>query len=249
MNIALITAKGSQTHLKDKNLKLIAGKPSVAYSIEAAISSTSIDKVFLSTESQGIADVGRKFGAKVIERPESLAQHDTNHGDVILHAHQQIKRQVGAYTNLVVLLGNTVMTRPQDISKCLDLLSSDDAATSCMTVWEAQDDHPLRAMVESPDGYLQSYLPNESPDTNRQSYPKVFFYDQGPWVVRARTLEFFSSGRFEDEARGPGPWWWMGERTLLARRDWVTGRDTHGELDLSIAEWWLKYHSEDHSLY
>src|SRR5690625_6013697 len=91
-----------------------------------------------------------------------------------------------------------------------------------MTVWKAQDDHPLRAMIINEEGYLESFLKTETPDTNRQSYQDVYFYDQGPWTVRMSTIL-----RSEQTKEGPGPWWWMGKNCKAIERIWATGRDTH----------------------
>jgi len=179
-------------------------------------------------------------GARVIERPETLSQPLTNHGDVILHGFEEIRKK-GDFDTMTVLLGNTVMTRGSDIRATVDALRNDAEATSAMTVWVAQDDHPYRALSIGKSGYLETFVPLEDKvDTNRQSYPEVLFYDQGPWTTRYSTLD--SSKSFPN---GPGPWWWMGSRSLAIRRAWLTGRDTHTQLDLDAQEWWLSgKHSE-----
>jgi N-acylneuraminate cytidylyltransferase len=101
-----------------------------------------------------------------------------------------------------------------------------------MTVWEAADDHPLRAL-EIHDGILRPYGGVERRvSTERQSYAKAYYYDQGVWAFRKQCV------RSQD---GPNPWWWMGKRSAPIVREWVTGRDIHGRLDVAIAEWWLEF--------
>lgn len=65
MNIAIITARGGSKRIPYKNIKEFCGKPILAYSIEAAIQSRQFDEVMVSTDDMKIADIARKFGAKV----------------------------------------------------------------------------------------------------------------------------------------------------------------------------------------
>lgn len=64
-NIAIIPARSGSKGLKDKNIKLLNGKPLLAYSIEEAIKSKCFDTVFVSTDSKKYADIAKKYGAEV----------------------------------------------------------------------------------------------------------------------------------------------------------------------------------------
>ncbi|WP_368658039.1 hypothetical protein AB3Z07_24530 [Metabacillus halosaccharovorans] len=236
MNIAIITAKGGNQTLENKNIKEICGKPSLYYQISAAQESASIDEVFVSTEDPLIREVSERYGAKIIERPNDLSQPLSNHGDVIVHGAKAAEKLLGKeITTVTILLGNTVMTTAEDIDNAVNKTLSDDTIDSSMTVWKAQDDHPYRALLIGEDGYLKPFLDRKNTDTNRQSYPDVYFYDQGPWTVRMTSLL-----RSVETHEGPGPWWWMGKNCVPIERLWVTGRDTHTQYDIDIQEWWLK---------
>lgn len=236
MHIALLTAKGNNQTIENKNIKEIGGKPCMVWSILAARESDYIDEIFVTTEDEKIKKVAREYGAKIIDRPDNLSQPLSNHGDVILHGAKQILNLVSEEVETVtILLGNTVMTQAHDIDNAIKAVISDEDVDSCMTVWKAQDDHPMRALVVNEDGYLQSYLDIDTPDTNRQSYQEVFFYDQGPWTVRMKSLL-----RSKKTKEGPGPWWWMGKNCKSIERLWATGRDTHTNFDVELAEWWLQ---------
>ncbi len=236
-HFVLMTAKGGNTTLKDKNLILINGLPSMQWGIDASKKCPLIDSVFLSTEDSKIASLGSSLECKILHRPEELAQKDSNHGDVIIHCVKKMISDFGVQNQdtVTILLGNTVMVTEFDIERCIEALKSNPKADSVMTVWKAQDDHPYRAMGKSDEGYLKSFNTNLAPDTNRQSYPDVYFYDQGPWTVRVSTLL-----RCEITREGPGAWWWMGKRSMPLERLWVTGRDTHSQFDVDISEWWLQ---------
>lgn len=64
-NLALIPARSGSKEIKDKNIRLLNGKPLLAYTIEAAYTSGMFEEIFLSTDSEEYARIGRKFGASV----------------------------------------------------------------------------------------------------------------------------------------------------------------------------------------
>ena len=235
-NIALITAKGSNSTLKNKNLIEIEGKTFLGWQLAAAKEAKYIDEIFVSTECPLIKEEALKYGAKIIDRPKDLAQAMTNHGDAIKHGAIESEKMLGEEINIItILLGNTAYNRGEDIDKTIEVLNKNEEATSCMTVWQAQDDHPYRAITINEKGYLKGSLKLNSTDTNRQSYPDVYFYDQGPWSVRYKAL--MSSKRGET---GPACWWWMGNNCIPLVRPWVTGKDVHTQFDVEMTKGWLK---------
>lgn len=230
MNAAIITARAGSKSIADKNVHPVNGTPLVAYPARAALGAERVDRVFVSTDGESIAGVCADLGVEVIARPDALAGDTINHGDVIRHAVEWVHERHPALENVVLLLGNTVMVDAALIDECLANLASDVGIDSVMTVWEAADDHPLRAL-EIVDGLVRPYGdPNRKVSTERQSYPKAYYYDQGVWAFRWKCV------RHRD---GPNPWWWMGRRCRPVVRTWVTGRDIHTGFDVEIAEWWL----------
>ena len=67
--LAIIPARGNSKGIPRKNVRLLCGKPLIAYTIGAALSSKLIDRVVVSTKDEGIAEVSKKYGAEVIRRP------------------------------------------------------------------------------------------------------------------------------------------------------------------------------------
>ena len=87
MNIAIIPARAGSKRIPGKNIKLFAGKPMIAHSIEAACSAASIDRVIVSTDSHEIAGIAREYGADVpFMRPAHLSADDTPTMPVVAHA-------------------------------------------------------------------------------------------------------------------------------------------------------------------
>ena len=75
--LAIIPARGGSKGIKRKNVKLLKGKPLVAYSIEAGLSSKYVTRTVVSTEDSEIKEVSLNFGAEVVDRPNELAQDKT----------------------------------------------------------------------------------------------------------------------------------------------------------------------------
>lgn len=232
MNIAIITARAGSKSIVNKNVYEVEGKPLIYYPIKASLDAKKIDKVYISTDGEAIANAGRKYGAEIIDRPDELGGDSINHGDVIKHAVEYVDAKEENVENIVLLLGNTVMVDGKIIDHCLQILDDKPEMDSCMTVWEAQDDHPLRAMSINGEGILEAYGDKDRKvSTERQSYPPAYYYDQGVWAFRKQTVQ---------SKEGVNPWWWMGKKSYPVIRTWVTGRDIHTHFDLGISEWWLK---------
>ena len=233
--VAIITAKGNNESIPNKNLLLVRGQPLVTYPITAAKSATAVDAVYVSTDCPRIAELARGAACKVIERPKHLCTQDSDHGDTILHALGCVCRDVSDVGCVVVLLGNTVMVNASLIDTSVTILESCQEYDSVMSVWQAQDDHPFRALRLDENNALRSFSDARA-GTSRQGYPPAYYYDQGVWTFRTEVAY---------RREGPDPWWWMGSRVFLVVRNWVTGRDIHSELDVQAAEWWLNGQHKD----
>ena len=231
MNVAIITAREGSKSIINKNVFPLLGRPLVAYPIQAALDAELVRKVYISTDGEAIAEVGRGLGCEIIWRPEELCGDQINHGEVIKHAVEWVDDTEAGLENVVLLLGNTVMVDGEIIDQALRILDKDEELDSAMTVWEAADDHPLRSL-EIKDGLLRPYGDQDRQvSTERQSYPKACYYDQGVWAFRKDCVY---------RRDGPNPWWWMGEKCFPIIRNWVTGRDIHTLLDVKVAEMWLE---------
>lgn len=84
--LGLIPARGGSKGVPNKNIRDICGKPLIAWTIERALESEMLDRVVVSTDSSGIAEVAEKYGAEIIMRPQELATDTASTQDVMLHA-------------------------------------------------------------------------------------------------------------------------------------------------------------------
>lgn len=116
-----------------KNVLPVAGKPLIAWTIEAGRASKYIDRLILSTDDPEIAETGRTWGVEVpFTRPAALARDDTPTMDVIRHALQMLP----GYELIVVLQPTSPLRLPEDIDGCLEEMLRRGAQT-CASVTES----------------------------------------------------------------------------------------------------------------
>jgi CMP-N,N'-diacetyllegionaminic acid synthase len=104
---AIIPARGGSKRIPQKNLTLLAGRPLVVHTIEAARKSGLVDSVYVSTDDQTIAAVAREAGAEVIRRPAAMAADDSPSEMALLHAVQTIEIVRREKTDVLVMLQPT----------------------------------------------------------------------------------------------------------------------------------------------
>lgn len=108
MNIAIIPARGGSKRLPGKNIRTLAGKPLIAWTIEAALKSEIYDHVFVNTDCKVIADTALQAGAEVpFLRPEYLSGDEATTDDVVAHFVKWYEKEFSAVVNTVSILQPT----------------------------------------------------------------------------------------------------------------------------------------------
>lgn len=119
--IAIIPARGGSKGVKGKNIREICGKPLIAYTIEAARKAKGIERVIVSTDSEEIATVAKKYGAEVpFFRPKELAQDDSLAKDVYIHAIEYLQKK-SEISKFMVLLPTAPLRNEKHIEEALTL--------------------------------------------------------------------------------------------------------------------------------
>jgi CMP-N,N'-diacetyllegionaminic acid synthase len=169
----VIPARGGSKGLPRKNIKLLAGKPLIAYTIGQALQSHYIDRTIISTDDPEIADVSRQYGAEVpFMRPDNLAGDHASTIDVLLHAIHWLEEQEKYDFDILVLLHATTPLRSiDDINSCINLLV-EAKADNVFSVAEAHR-NPYFNMVEADERGIAT-LVKKGKFTTRQSAPKVY---------------------------------------------------------------------------
>ena len=185
---ALIPARGGSKGVPRKNVKLIAGKPLIVWTIEAALRSSLLDAVVVSTDDPEIAEVARRSGAQVpFMRPTELAQDQTPGVEPVLHAIDQLPQ----YHSVLLLQPTSPLRTTEDIDACLRMAIKHHAP-SVVSVSEP-DTHPYWT-YRLVDGRTLERLVAATPVTRRQDLPAVvaingaLYFADANWLRRNGSL-------------------------------------------------------------
>jgi N-acylneuraminate cytidylyltransferase len=128
-NLVIIPARSGSKGIEGKNIKSIAGKPLIVWSIESALSALHVDRVIVSTDSYEIAAIAKKFGAETpFLRPESLADDLATTESAMLHALSWLESNEQYVPDNVILLQATSPVRADDaIDKAIESFISSEA--------------------------------------------------------------------------------------------------------------------------
>ena len=129
-NICIIPARGGSKRIPKKNIKPFCGKPLIAYSIETALKSELFDKVLVSTDSEEIAEVAKKYGAEVQIRPKELADDFTGSGAVVSYVVKTLEEQGEVYDYICTIYATAPFLQTEYLKKGFDLLANSDACAS-----------------------------------------------------------------------------------------------------------------------
>ncbi|WP_406700185.1 acylneuraminate cytidylyltransferase [Singulisphaera sp. Ch08] len=126
--LAIIPARGGSKGIPRKNIRPIAGKPLLAYTIEHARRTPDITRIVVSTDDGEIGAVAEDWGAEVIKRPPELSGDEASSESALLHALDQLRRVEGYDPGLVVFLQATSpLRRPDDIQSAITTFMAEEA--------------------------------------------------------------------------------------------------------------------------
>ena len=218
MTLALIPARGGSKGIPRKNIRDIAGKPLIAWTIEAALAAKGIAQVVVSTDDEEIAEIARAWGAQVpFLRPAELATDEAPGIAPVLHAVEQLPQ----HEALVLLQPTSPLRSVADIEAVLALGASADFVVSVT----AASENPAWMYTLGPAGRLERYAALDDV-TRRQDGPAIkvlngaIYYCKTEALLRERRL--------------------VGEGTLGYEMPPRRSVDIDGLLDMKLAELLLR---------
>ncbi len=191
--VAIIPARGGSRSIPMKNLKLLCGKPLIAWSILSAKESKLIDRVIVSTDSAEIAEVAKKYGAEVpFLRPQELATDTLGIEPVLKHAYEWLKENENYNADALVLLMPTSPTRQTFHIDDAIKIFQDTKADSVVAVNETPANHtPFWTLTRQKDGRVTLFgdIPLKKILTRRQDFPqKCYARNDLVYVLKPENL-------------------------------------------------------------
>ncbi len=126
--IAIITARGGSKRIPKKNIKDFCGKPIIAYSIEAAISSELFDEVMVSTDSEEIAEIAKKYGASVpFMRSAETSNDYATTNDVLMEVFNEYEKRGQEFDIAVCIYPTAPFVTADKLKRAIDMVEKDGA--------------------------------------------------------------------------------------------------------------------------
>jgi len=188
MRLAIIPARGGSKRIPRKNIRDFCGKPIIAWSIEAALSSDIFDKVIVSTDDEEIAKVAVHWGAEVpFMRPDSISGDNVGTAPVVRHAIEWFALKDKLFEHVCCIYAAAPFIRKEGLLRGLSLLEENGGFSVPVTSYP----HPVqRALRVTEDGWLEMIQP-EFVETRSQDLEETF-HDVGQFYWG--TYESWMSG-------------------------------------------------------
>lgn len=186
-NLAIITARSGSKVVRDKNIRLLCGKPLIAYTINAAYNSGIFDEIYVSTDSEKYAQIAREYGAKVpFLRSSQNAGDRASSWDTVKEALEKYK-EIGRRFDAIALLQPTSPLRTaEDIINCYQLFQEKDAH-SVISVCEAEHS-PLLYNKLDESLSMKNFLPWDCYQKPRQDLPKYYRINGAIYFIKTKQI-------------------------------------------------------------
>lgn len=182
-NIAIIPARSGSKGLKDKNIKLLNGKPLIAYTIEAAIKSNIFDEVFVSTDSEKYAEIARNYGANVpFNRSTELSTDTASSWAVVSEVLHKYTEKGQEFDSFALLQPTSPLRKAEDIINAYNMLL-DKQANAIVSVTETEHS-PLWCGKLPEDRSLVGFFKNKEANQQRQKLDSYYRINGAIYLVK-----------------------------------------------------------------
>ena len=200
--LGIVTARGGSKGVPRKNVRLLAGKPLLQYTAEAARAAKLLTKTILTTDDKEIAEVGRQCGLEVpFLRPPELARDDTPTLPVLQHAVRFFEDRGEFFDAICLLQPTNPMRQSSDIDACVALLEKT-GVDSVVTVLPVPAEYnPHWVYFRNDDGTFRLSTGEKTPIPRRQLLPPAFHREGSVYVMR-RAVLMLKNSLFGDTLAG-----------------------------------------------
>jgi CMP-N-acetylneuraminic acid synthetase len=200
--LGIIPARGGSKGVPRKNIKLLCGKPLLAYTADSALMAKRLSRVILSTEDPEIAAVGEALGLEVpFMRPAALAQDDTPTLPVVVHAVETLEQMGETFDAVCLLQPTNPLRRPEDIDGCIDLLARTEADSVFTVLRVPETYNPKWVYWQDSAGRMVLSTGDREPVSRRQDLPAAFHREGSVYVTRREALRSYGN-LYGGDARG-----------------------------------------------
>jgi len=180
--LGIIPARGGSKGIPRKNIRPLAGKPLIGWTIESALNSKVCEPLLVSTDDPEIAAVARQFGADTpFLRPPSLSSDTATSLSVVEHAIDWLNETgLESFSHVLLLQPTSPFRTAEDIQNAVTIAKKTGAAV--VSVCEPQQ-HPYLFKIIREDGTLDNLMPESAQCSRRQDYPPVYALNGAIYII------------------------------------------------------------------
>jgi CMP-N-acetylneuraminic acid synthetase len=180
--LAVIPARGGSKRLPKKNVLPLAGKPLIAWSIEAAKKSKYIDEIVVTSDDKTILSLSEQYSTKTINRPDELAGDTTSSIDVIKHA----LKKFSDYDYIILLQPTSPLRTAKHIDEAIELLVQKNA-DAIISVCETEHS-PLWSNTLDDDKDMSGFLDQKLLNLRSQDLKKYYRLNGAIYIIEREKL-------------------------------------------------------------
>ena len=186
--LSIILARGGSKGIKDKNIKKLGKLPLIAWTIKEALKSKKNLTVYLSTDSKKIANIGKRYGAKIpFIRPKKFAKDTSSSVDAIEHAVNFLKKKQLNFDYVLLLEPTSPLRTYQDIDRAINKITSKNY-DSLVSVSKLEAFHPSFLYKQNSKGYLSPFRKSGKKYIRRQDLETMYFLEGSIYISKVTTL-------------------------------------------------------------
>lgn len=192
--LGLIPARGGSKGVPRKNIKLLNGKPLLAYTAESALNSKFLSKIVLSTEDAEIAEVGKSLGLEVpCLRPAELAADTTPTFSVLIHIVDYLKKLGERFDSICLLQPTNPLRRTEDIDNCIEMMEKSGADSVISVLKVPHEYNPKWVYWQNESGEMVLSTGDSEPISRRQDLPTAFHRDGSIYLTKTDVLQNYGN--------------------------------------------------------
>jgi CMP-N,N'-diacetyllegionaminic acid synthase len=187
--LGIVPARAGSKGIPGKNVRPLGGKPLLVHTAEAALAARRLTRVVLTTDDEGIAEIGRGCGLEVpFLRPAELAMDDTPTLPVLQHVVTELEKTGDRFDAVCLLQPTSPFRRAGDIDGCIELLETADLDAVVSVLPVPPEHNPHWVYFRDDDGLLRLATGEDQPVPRRQELPPAFHRDGSVYVTRRNVL-------------------------------------------------------------
>lgn len=225
--LAVIPARGGSKGVPRKNVRPLAGRPLLAWAVEAALACPAFGRVVVSTDDEEIAAAARAAGAEIpFLRPAGISHDKASLESVGRHALEFFEAKGEAYDAVLSLQPTNPFIRPETLAEAVRLMDVH-RPDSVTAVAEITQGHPWIAKRLGPEGQLSDFcaIPPGTVRTPRQAREKAYYLTG---AIYLRSIALLKNGASDSHC--------LGERSIGVLLDAIEAQDINSELDFRFCE-------------